>query len=174
MDAFWAKGYEATSMTDLCCRTGLHKGSIYQAFGDKHKLFMESLHHYADVEFGKVAAVAYDSESPLENIRAMVGMIATEAKSEKGCMMVNTMVELAPHDPEVREALKTISRKRMRFLADMIGKAQRAGEIRADLAPEQLALQLMVTLAGSATLVKAFMDGQPLLDNIENLINSWV
>ena len=36
MDAFWAKGYEATSMADLCKCTGLHKGSLYQAFGDKH------------------------------------------------------------------------------------------------------------------------------------------
>ena len=34
MDAFWAKGYEATSMADLCNCTGLHKGSLYQAFGD--------------------------------------------------------------------------------------------------------------------------------------------
>ena len=174
MDAFWAKGYEATSMSDLCCCTGLHKGSIYQAFGDKHKLFMDSLNHYADLEFREIAAVAYDSESPLENIRAMVGKIACEAKNEKGCMMVNTMVELAPHDPEVRKALKVISMKRMRFMADMIARAQRAGEIRPELEPDKLALQLMVTLAGSAAMVKGFMDGQPLLDNIEDMINGWL
>ena len=36
MDAFWAKGFEATSMADLCKCTGLHKGSLYQSFGDKH------------------------------------------------------------------------------------------------------------------------------------------
>ena len=34
MDEFWKKGYESTSLNDLCCCTGLHKGSLYQAFGD--------------------------------------------------------------------------------------------------------------------------------------------
>ncbi len=174
MDAFWAKGYEATSMADLCSCTGLHKGSLYQAFGDKHKLFMDSLNHYAETEFREVAAVAYDSDSPLENIRAMVFKIASDSKSEKGCMMVNTMVELAPHDPEIRKALEAIATKRTRFMVDMIAKAQAAGEIRPELNPEKLALQLMVTLAGSAALVKGFMEGEPLLENLEDLMNSWV
>ncbi len=174
MDAFWAKGYEATSMADLCSCTGLHKGSLYQAFGDKHKLFMDSLNHYAETEFQRVAAVAYDSDSPLENIRAMVFKIADEAKTEKGCMMVNTMVELAPHDPEIRKALEAIATKRTRFMVDMIAKAQAAGEIRPELNPEKLARQLMVTLAGSAALVKGFMEGEPLLENLEDLMNSWV
>ena len=45
MDAFWRQGYEATSLSDLCACTGLHKGSLYQAFGGKHELFMKSLEH---------------------------------------------------------------------------------------------------------------------------------
>ena len=57
MDAFWAKGFEATSMADLCCCTGLHKGSLYQAFGDKHTLFMNALKHYSDSEYRETAAV---------------------------------------------------------------------------------------------------------------------
>ena len=174
MDAFWAKGYEATSMADLCKCTGLHKGSLYQAFGDKHQLFMNSLSHYAEMEFREVAAVAFDSDSPLENIRAMVNKISQDAGGEKGCMMVNTMVELAPHDPEIRKALKAIATKRMRFLVDVIAKAQQAGEIRPELDPDKLGLQLMVTLAGSAAMVKGFMEGGTLLANIEDLIDSWV
>ena len=41
MEAFWRHGYEATSLADLCRYTGLNKGSLYQAFGDKHQLFMK-------------------------------------------------------------------------------------------------------------------------------------
>ncbi len=173
MDAFWAKGYEATSMADLCNCTGLHKGSLYQAFGDKHKLFMDSLTHYAEKQFREVAAVAFDSDSPLENIRAVVYKISERAGGEKGCMMVNTMVERAPHDPAVRKTLEAITSKRMRFMVDIIAKAQQAGEIRPELDPNKLALQLMVTLAGSATMIKGFMEGEPLLENLEDLINSW-
>ena len=38
---FWEKGYEATSMQDLVKATGLLKGSLYGAFGDKKALYMK-------------------------------------------------------------------------------------------------------------------------------------
>ena len=43
---FWEKGYHATSMQDLVDVTGLNRSSIYNSFGDKYNLFIESLKHY--------------------------------------------------------------------------------------------------------------------------------
>ena len=43
---FWQHGYEATSLTDLVIATGVQKGSLYKAFGDKHALFMMALDRY--------------------------------------------------------------------------------------------------------------------------------
>ena len=37
-DQFWNRGYAATSVDDLTAATGLGKGSLYGAFGDKHSL----------------------------------------------------------------------------------------------------------------------------------------
>ena len=124
MDAFWAKGYEATSMADLCCCTGLHKGSLYQAFGDKHTLFMDALKHYNDTEFHETTAVAFQSTSPLENIRAVVNKICDDAGGEKGCMMINSLVELAPHDPAVKAALQGFGEQRMRVITGDDRQAQ--------------------------------------------------
>jgi len=174
MDAFWTKGYEATSLSDLCDCTGLHKGSLYQTFGDKHALFMKALEHYADTEFREVAAVAFRSDSPLENIRAAVQKICDDAGNEKGCMMINSMVELAPHDPEVRVALKRFGGQRLRVMTDLIAKAQQAGEIRGDLDPHKLARQLMVTLAGSAAMVKGFLEPREIAETLDDLIACWI
>jgi TetR/AcrR family transcriptional repressor of nem operon len=46
MEAFWARGYEATSVQDLVEAMGLHRGSIYAAFGGKRSLFLKALRHY--------------------------------------------------------------------------------------------------------------------------------
>ena len=46
MLAFWARGYEATSINDLVEATGINRGSIYAAFDDKHGLFTQALQHY--------------------------------------------------------------------------------------------------------------------------------
>ena len=173
MDAFWQKGYESTSMADLCNCTGLHKGSLYQAFGDKHELFMKALHHYADREFKESAAAALEQESPLDSIRAVVRTVCTHTEEGKGCMMINSMVELAPHDPAVHTAVENEGQRRLRVLTELLTRAQELGEIRADLVPEKLAQQLMIGLAGSAALVKGMVSTEQVLEILEDMIDYW-
>ena len=174
MDAFWEKGYEATSLADLCIRTGLHKGSLYQAFGDKHELFMQALRHYAQTEFDDVASVAQQQASPLASIRAAVAKICADACQDKGCLMINSMVELAPHDPEVKAALRSFGGQRLRVMTDLIAAAQAAGEIRSKQDPYKLARQLMVTLAGGAAMVKGFLKPKDVGEVMNDLLDSWV
>jgi len=174
MGAFWEKGYEATSMADLCTCTGLHKGSLYQAFGDKHTMFMQCLKHYADREFKETAAVVLQHESPLESIRALVREICDHAAEGKGCMMINSMVELAPHDPEVKEAVGYEGQRRIRVVTELLTRAQQLGEIRADLKPERLAQQLMIGLAGSAAMLKGLITTEQVVEILDDLIDYWV
>jgi TetR/AcrR family transcriptional repressor of nem operon len=174
MDAFWAKGYEATSMADLCSVTGLHKGSLYQAFGDKHTLFMDALRYYADKEFHEVAAVAFKSDSPLECIRAAVSKICEDAGGDKGCLMINSIVELAPHDAEVKAALKGFGEQRLRVITNLIGKAQEQGEISVKTEPYKLARQLMMTMAGGAAMVKGVLAPEEITEAMNDLLDSWV
>jgi TetR/AcrR family transcriptional repressor of nem operon len=173
MDAFWAKGYEATSMTDLCCCTGLHKGSLYQAFGDKHSLFMNALKHYADSEFHETTSVISESRSPLENLRAVVNRVVGDAAGEQGCMMINSMVELAPHDPAVKKALQGFGQQRMEAITGMIAIAQESGEIAVKTAPDRLARQLMMTMAGGAAMVKGVLPPEAFAETVNDLIDSW-
>jgi len=174
MDAFQTKGYEATSLADLCDCTGLHKGSLYQTFGGKHELFMRALHHYSEKEFRDVMAVAFNSESPLENIRAVVHKVCESVDDCKGCLVINSMVELSPHDDEVKTAVNSFGEKRLRVMAEMIGKAQAAGEIKAELDPEFLANQLMVTMAGVAATSKSLIDAQQGVQLLDGVIDLWV
>ncbi len=173
METFWRKGYEATSLVDLTAATGLNKASLYRVFGDKHQLFMAALKNYADIEFRETTAVLLDSATPLINLRAIVKKVTEDASSNKGCLMVNAMVETAPHDPEVSQLLKNFGTHRLGALQGLIVAAQESGEVRAELDPAQLARSLMITFAGSATMSKGFMPNELIIENLENLINSW-
>jgi TetR/AcrR family transcriptional repressor of nem operon len=174
MCAFWHKGYEATSLADLCECTGLHKGSLYQTFGGKHELFMRSIQHYSDKEFREVAEVAFKSESPIENIRALVNKVCGDVNDDRGCLMINTMVELAPHDAEVKAAIDASIDRRLQATIDLLTQAQQAGEVRAELKPEKLARQLMVTLAGVAATVKGFLNHDEAVEVVNEVIDTWV
>lgn len=173
MDAFWAKGFEATSMAELCDCTGLHKGSLYQAFGDKHALFMSALAHYADSEFQETATVIKETNTPLENIRAVINKICSDAGGEKGCLMINSIVELAPHDPDVKAALQGFAELRLRTMTEMIAQAQASGEIKVATEPYKLARQLMMTLAGGAAMVKGLLAPDDITETMNDLIDSW-
>ena len=174
MDAFWGKGYEATSMADLCCCTGLHKGSLYQAFGDKHTLFMNALRHYADSEFRETTSVLRESNTPLENLRALATKVCEDASGEKGCMMLNSMVELAPHDPAVKTALQGFGRQRMQATTEMIARAQASGELVVKTEPERLARQLMMTIAGGAAMVKGSISPEDYVESVNDLLDAWM
>jgi len=173
MDAFWRKGYEATSLADLTECTRMNKASLYRVFGDKHQLFKAALKNYADTEFRETTSVVSTAASPLENLRAVVNKIIDDADSEKGCMMINSTVELAPHDPEVKQMLKGFGEQRVQAIEAMISQAQAADEIRAELDPHKLAMSLMITFAGSAAMVKGFIPNESIIENLKDLVESW-
>ena len=50
MELFWAKGYDATSMSDLTAAMGINSPSLYAAFGCKEALFEEAVALYGESE----------------------------------------------------------------------------------------------------------------------------
>ncbi len=173
MNTFWNQGYEGTSLKDLCSATGLHKGSLYQAFGDKHQLFLKSLKYYMEQSFKEVAASAYLHDSPMANLRSLLNEITTKCIEGEGCMVVNALVEMAPHDQEVKQMIDQSYAMKQRFLTDLIDRAQRDGEITIKQEPDRLAAVLMVTLAGLAATVKGFSNTDHISYVLEDVLSSW-
>ena len=56
MNVFWAKGYEAASLDDLCAATGLGRSSLYAAFGDKQELLLRTLDRYEKQGIARITA----------------------------------------------------------------------------------------------------------------------
>lgn len=173
MNTFWNQGYEGTSLKDLCSATGLHKGSLYQAFGDKHELFLKSLKYYMEQSFKEVAASAYLHDSPMANLRSLLNEITIKCIEGSGCMVINSLIEMAPHDQEVKQMIDQSYAMEKRFLTDLIDRAQRNGEITIKQEPDRLAAVLMVTLAGLAATVKGFSNTDHISYVLEDVLSSW-
>lgn len=97
---FWAKGYEATSLSDLTDGMGINKGSLYNAFGSKKALFMRALLEYDRDNRQKSLTQLEAIDDPVIAVTTLFdGLIAeTMADSEKkGCLLVNTALELPHH-----------------------------------------------------------------------------
>lgn len=107
MELFWTKGYEATSVSDLAAKLGVHPGSLYRTFGDKYVLFLRALARYRDSQARALAPSLLAGGPVLPRIRAvLVGFIELTAEQDKprGWLAANTVGELLPGDRMPRAA----------------------------------------------------------------------
>ena len=158
MDVFWRQGYEATSMADLMAATGLHKGSLYQAFGDKHSLFIRSLREYIDQLAANMKRCLTGAKRGVDGLRdsmyCQIDISLNEDGSSNGCMALNTLVESAPHDPEVMSVLEKAFAMRIKLIGETVARAQAEGDLRTDLPRERLTLMLATFEAGLMAEIK--------------------
>jgi len=167
MDLFWRKGYEAASMRELLDAMSIGRGSFYGTFGDKHALFLAALDRFREVRTSWIEEVL--EESGLEAIeevfrRSVDGLVAPEVR--RGCLLANSAVELAPHDPEVAGRIyRYVSRTEDAF-EDALTRAKKAGEISADSDLKALARFLVNTLHGLRVLARAGSDREVLDDAV--------
>lgn len=158
MQAFWAHGYEATSIQDLVDAMGLHRGSIYAAFGSKRQLFIRALAYY-EVEHRRAWLQSLkEHHGPRAAILAVFeGAIgaALSDRSRSGCLLVNTAVELSPHDPEIAETVAKGLRETEDFFRELILDGQRNGEIKSRIDPIRTAQALLGLLAGLRVLSRS-------------------
>src|SRR3954452_6976090 len=95
---FRKTGYAGTSLDDLCAVTGLGRGSLYAAFGDKHSLFLEALNGYCDrTESGFTAMMGGPDSEALDRLRCFLSTATTRVFDDSdrlGCMAGKFAVEL--------------------------------------------------------------------------------
>ena len=111
---FWTRGFEHTSLDDLCAATGLNRSSLYAAFGDKRDLYLQSLARY---EAGSLARIhkAFDGRGAREGLEALLaGLIdaIVEGPGRRGCFIGNCAAEMARLDrtaaARVKQSLERI------------------------------------------------------------------
>ena len=168
MQLFWRKGYEAASMRELLDAMDIGRGSFYDTFGDKHALFLAVLDHFQEVRTSWVEEVL--AGSGLEGIREVFvrtvdGLVEFEPR--RGCLLANSAVELAPHDPEVAGRISRYIHRTEAAFEGALVRARKAAEIPADSDPKALARFLVNTLHGLRVLARAGSDRGTLQDTVD-------
>ncbi len=101
MEVFWRQGYAGTTPQDLLDATGIGKGSFYNRFKSKHKMFELCLLRYRQSQADALVQFLKQPGPAKERLRkALQTLIAfdLEGPVRKGCLAVNTAAELATSD----------------------------------------------------------------------------
>ena len=136
LDMFWHRGYGITSVDDLVAGAGLNRASLYATFGDKHQLFIRALGHYQQQSCQTLTALlANASAGPPAQLHQILELTLADDQ-QKGCFMVNTTAELAPHDAEAQALVRQNQQFMENLLTTLLQRGQDCGEMTRSAAPQ--------------------------------------
>jgi AcrR family transcriptional regulator len=151
-ETFWSNGYAATSIDNLVAATGIGRGSLYGAFGDKHSLYMQALDGYVTsvVEQNHHDLCEADGTAMqrlVAHVRRHMHLTLSDSK-RRGCLISKSAAELASSDREVVKHTKHSLDAWRRDLSAALTQAQTDGDLPADRDVDELASLLLTVLRG--------------------------
>ncbi|MFE4821602.1 TetR/AcrR family transcriptional regulator [Streptomyces sp. NPDC056704] len=177
-DQFWTTGFAGTSTYDLMEATGLGKGSIYKAFGNKHDLYVRVFSDYCQ---GLVAearerlqggpeAVLPSPIARLECYLVAVANVFAYESPHRGCFLSKVTADRAGEDEKVAQTARRAFDDLAGAFAATIRDAQDAGEVADDVDPSALGYVLLSVIRGIDSIAKADVDGVMLEQTVRSAL----
>ncbi len=165
MDLFWQDGYERASLTNLLDAMEIQRSSFYNSFGDKRHVFIMALKRYMkSVNEDWIIKILDESDDGVSGIATIFNgyvTLFTHDKECKGCLLVNTTVELAPHDEEIATLIADNQKLVEEAFIRALSRAQQQGLISQDLNLQSTVSFLMTTLSGMRVLGRQTYEPEP-------------
>jgi TetR/AcrR family transcriptional repressor of nem operon len=140
---------------------------LYNAYGDKRTMFRTALDHYIEKSIG-ARLRRCETLPPSEAIRSFFDDILRRSlgdRERKGCMLVNSALEIAPHDREFRETIVETLKRLETFFLDCVERGQANGTITSAQPAAGLAQHLLGVLMGVRVLARVRPE-RPLLEGV--------
>ena len=176
MHVFWERGYEAASITDLTAAMGITPPSLYTAFGDKEKLFLQAIERYA-LGPGSAGPRAL-AEEP--TARGAIERWLKEAAEEltrpchpKGCMVVMATTNCSVAAEHVQTAL---TKRRAAAIAAIKLRIQQGidrGELAADTDAKALSNFYSTVYQGMSMQAKDGATRTSLMATVDAAMRAW-
>lgn len=166
MEAFWKRGYAATSMADIYEATGLKPGSLYAAFKDKEELFRRCFETYAS-HFRATLPQDRSGLAAIEAWLALQARLAADDPERKGCLIINTVTERDVHSAATQALANGRLQEIRDFFTRHLALAAAAGEVRGSLRLDVQADALLGAVVSIMALGRAGADKR-LIENVAN------
>jgi AcrR family transcriptional regulator len=160
MLTFWRHGYETSSIVDLTTAMGVTAPSLYTAFGDKKRLFLEAVKRYAGdpkamAERIDGAATAYDAA---RDMLAAAATAFTGKVTPKGCLLASATASGSVDSADVQRAVADIRDAISARLRARIERDMSVGLLPDETDAVALAGMVMALIQGMSVLAR---DGAP-------------
>lgn len=176
MQVFWQKGFIGASLADLTLAMGINKPSMYAAFGNKEKLFVQAVQHYLDDRAGPQFDLLNEEgvALPMRVRNYVCSVLSGQCAEERplGCFVSQCVAE-AVNENMPAEALEFIEKVKSigeTSLIQLFTGEQEKGQLPQEFDPKLGAALVITFLHGTAAMARS---GKPY-DELEQLINPFL
>ncbi|MEU3183581.1 TetR/AcrR family transcriptional regulator [Streptomyces sp. NPDC006923] len=151
MNAFRLNGYDGTSIQDLVDVTGVGRGSLYAAFGNKEGLYLAAMDRYREYYALPLVDMLRQGAPGQELLRYVLVAVVDEVVrdgSRRACLIVGAAVGRIAHDPQVAAHVQSTTDLLEDALHQVIAEAQADGQLSGKRDARDLARYLVVTMHG--------------------------
>lgn len=175
MLTFWRHGYETTSISDLTAVMGITAPSLYTAFGDKKRLFLESVRLYAEAPEDlqiklDQAPTARDAAQQMLNAAACA---FTGATTPRGCLLASATASGSSDAAQVQAVVADIRRDIQRRLSLRIARDIGLGLVPGTTAADAVAGMVIAVIQGMSVLARDGMGRQNLVAVAQAAMAAW-
>src|SRR6476660_10320133 len=149
---FNRQGFVGASMRDLISATGLEKGGIYNHFGSKEQLALESYDFAMSRVTDALARSQDGATDAVDRLTRMIRAFATFARKPAiagGCPIMNTAIESDDTHPELRDRARASMTLWHRLVGRIVKDGKADGTLRTDIDPYALASTITASLDGA-------------------------
>ena len=154
---FWAKGFEPTTLPELCQAMGINPPSLYAAFGNKAQLFLEAVHYYERTYWHKLEEnfqAEPNIHKAIRNYFEQAAGVLASPDLPCGCMIVVAAVNISDSEQEIIREITAIRQATRLMFLEKLRTAIREGQIPPDTDAPALAGALNALLEGMSLLAK--------------------
>jgi len=170
LDVFWRKGLHDATMQDLATATGVQRGSLYNAYGDKEEIFLRAFDRYAEqfLEAAGNALAEGDAAARLRNFLDMIVVNMTSGSPARGCLTTRTALDAAVSSEAVRERVQSVLSRLEQIIAEAISSAPKKPDIDAN----RLARVVVTYTRGLAVMERAGYSRKQLKDSAATFVDA--
>jgi AcrR family transcriptional regulator len=171
MLAFWRHGYETTSVTDLTQAMGITAPSLYTAFGDKRRLFLEAVRLYAQPPevFQAQLDAAPSAFDAAQQLLIGAAIAFTGDLTPPGCLLASAVASGSADTAEVQAEVAAIRRDIIARLTKRIARDALPGSV----GPDALAALVVAVIQGMSVLARDGVPRDKLLAVAKAALQAW-
>jgi TetR/AcrR family transcriptional repressor of nem operon len=164
------RGVSGTSLENIRAAADVSSSQLYHYFADKDELVQAVIGYQADAVVTNQEQAQLGTPAGLRAWRNMVIAEAAKSSGQGGCPLGSLGGQLAESDPQARDLVATGFERWSTAIHDGLTDLQIAGQLRADIDPDDLAVTLLAALQGGLLLAQVQRNTRSLETAIDSVL----